>query len=716
MGLAVDPVGLLERSSELSTLTGLLSAARAGRGSVALVHGEAGIGKTTLARRVCTDAAGSAHVLWGECDALFTPRPLGPLIDIARVAGGEVETVLEAGGRPYELVLALEHEAAAHPPTVVVLEDVHLADEATLDVVRLLARRVAEVPALLIATYRDDALDRWHPLRLVLAEVATTSRVTRVRPSRLSLGSVAWMAGPHGVVGEELYATTAGNPFFVREALASGDERIPETVRDAVLGRAGRLSAGARGLLDAIAVARPPGELWLLEALAPEDFDALEETVASGMVTEDAGSVSFRHELARLAVEDSIPAHRREALHRRALELLGEPPEGAPDPARLAHHAEAVGDAALALQFAPLAAEQASRLGAHREAAAHYGRALRFAELAPLEIRARLFAACAQESFMIIRFPEAVAAQREAAGCYQQLGDRVGQGAALTFLAQMQWMAGDFREGLTAVERALELLEDAPGTELVNAYCQMARLQVAAEDPANAMGWARRGQQLADDLDDGPGRFEALQTAGWVEYFVGDPAGLEKLVASLELARAAGADYMAATVCVIIARTACRRRDYAIGERYIAEGLEYCSLADYDVGRYYLLAWRSRLLVAQGRWSNAAEVAQICLTDPCPFARAHALGSLGSVRARRGDPDAWGPLDEALALAEPRREMQWMAPVAIARAEAAWLEGRPQDAIAETDAAYAVAAGTWWAAGLAYGRWRAGADEPIPDL
>ena len=105
-----------------------------------------------------------------------------------------------------------------------------------------------------------------------------------------------------------------------------------------------------------------------------------------------------------------------------------------------------------------------------------------------------------------------------------------------------------------------------------------------------------------------------------------------------------------------------------------------------------------------------------CLADPCPFARIHALVALGLVRARRGDPDVWAPLDEALALAEPRRELQWIAPVAIARAEAAWLEGRATDAIAETElTGQPASAGTWWSAGLAYWRWRAGGDEPATE-
>ncbi|HXN38343.1 MAG TPA: AAA family ATPase [Solirubrobacteraceae bacterium] len=710
---------LRERSQELGALAKMLAeVGSSGQGRLALVYGEAGIGKSTLLRRFSEDASGSARVLWGKCDELYTPRPLGPMFEIAG-RGGPLAELLHGGeATPYEVTSLLMETLVADPPTIVVLEDMHLADEATLDVLRLLGGRASSVPALIIATYRDDALDRWHPLRLVLGEVAGASPLERMRLQRLSPETVARMAADNRMLSEELYLKTAGNPFFVAEALASGEAQIPDTVRDAVLGRAARLSAGARRLMDAVAVAGPQSDLAHLRGLAQRDIDFLEETIASGMVGEEGGAIAFRHELARLAIEDSIPVHELEALHRRALELLSQSEDGVADPARLAHHAEALGDGRLVLEFAPLAAAQASRLGAHREAAVHYRHALRFAELVPLDARARLFAGCAQESFLIVQFGEAVAAQREAVGCYEQLGDRRRLGASLSFLAHLLWnTGGGLAEALVVVERALALLEDSPDPLLVEACCESARLQLACEDPATASTMAARAQRLAEDLDDAPSKIGAVQTVGWVQFFTGARGGLEKLVESLEMSKRSGDDWMAVAACVIIVRTACRRREYAVAEQYIDVGLELCSVGDYDIYRYYLLSWRSKVLLARGRWSDAAQVAHICLADPCPFARIHALVALGLVRARRGDPDVWAPLDEALALARPRHELQWIAPVAIARAEAAWLEGRAVDAIAETELGdQPPIVGTWWSAGLAYWRWRAGLVEPSVDV
>src|SRR5215217_2114776 len=298
---------LLERAAELSMLLDCLEAVeRSSRGQVLLVGGEAGIGKTTLVRRFCEQRGQSARILWGACDPLFTPSPLGPLLGVAEGSGGELEAVVERGAMPYEVTTALAHELRARPPTVFVLEDVHWADEATLDVLRLLARRVETVRGLIVVSYRDDELGRRHPLRIVVGELATSEAVGRLKLAALSPDAVASLAEPYGVDAGELYRKTAGNPFFVVEALAAGGDRIPDTVRDAIFARAARLGPVARRLLEAVAVVPPQAELWLLEALAGAALDALDECLTSGMLVSEPAGIAFRHELARLAVEESV--------------------------------------------------------------------------------------------------------------------------------------------------------------------------------------------------------------------------------------------------------------------------------------------------------------------------------------------------------------------------------------------------------------------------
>jgi DNA-binding CsgD family transcriptional regulator len=707
---------LLERADELAALDKSLTQALAGPGSFVLVSGEAGVGKTALVRAFCDARRGGVRVLWGACDPLFTPRPLGPLLDVAEVVGGELAELVEAEARPHDVTMALRREIRRRP-TVVVVDDAQWADEATLDVLRLLSSRLAGVPASVVVIYRDDELDRWHPLRMLVGEIGAGEAISRLRLQPFSLEAVTSLAARHEASPEELFRKTRGNPFFVTEVLAAGSPGVPPTVRDAVLARAARLSRAARELLEVVAIAPSHAELWLLDTLIEGASVRLEECVAGGMLTVQSGSISFRHELARQALEVSLSEHRKASLHRAALAALAAPPSGTPDLARLAHHADAADDDDAVLRFAPAAAARASKLGAHREAASLYARALRVAAALPVPVRARLLEGRAAECFFTTQFEAAVDAMRQALACYTELGDKLRQGNALRWLAQLVWQTGSLAEARDIALRAVAVLEPlAPAWQLVAAYCQVAQLLLADEDPAGAAAWAARAAELADRIHDQRAALDAQRTAGWVQFFTGEPGGLEMLEQCINLYDAAGLQGDAAITRVVIARTAARFRLHSVSDRHIRAGLAYCEGIDFDVYRYYLLGWQAKLQLAAGRWSDAAQTAEICLAEPCPFARIHALVALGLVRARRGDPDPWTPLDEALQLAQPRQELQWIAPVAIARAEAAWLEGHNDTAVAATDVAFEFsrAKNSAYTTGLAYWRWRAGRAAEIP--
>src|SRR5207248_1837737 len=292
----------------------------------------------------------------------------GPFVDIAARVGGHLGDVVAAGESPQAVFDVLLEELRTGGETVLVIEDVHWADEATFDILRMLGRRIERLGALVVATYRTDELPREHPLRIVLGDLATVTGVVRLRLEPLSPDAVAKLAAPDGVDAADLYAKTAGNPFFVTEVLASRSADVPATIRDAVLARAARLDASGRELLDAVAIVPQRADLSLLDAIASDALDALDECLASGMLCAEDHSVSFRHELARIAIEESINPLRRVALHRAVLRARRTPRDSSLDLARLAHHADAAADAEAVLEFAPAAAEYAAAVGAHREA------------------------------------------------------------------------------------------------------------------------------------------------------------------------------------------------------------------------------------------------------------------------------------------------------------------------------------------------------------
>src|SRR6266568_239324 len=309
-------MNLLERDHCFEQLSILYRTATTGNGRTVLVSGEAGIGKTALVEQFVSLHCRAVRQLWGACEALFTPRPLGPLYDIAAQVHGSLSTLMSRDTpRPMVFSALLDELQKSASPTVVVIEDVHWADEATLDLIKFLGRRISSLAVLFIVTYRDDALSRDHPLWSVIGDLPGKA-VTRLRLVPLSEQAVTHLAHQRHQSVEQLYTITGGNPFFVTEVLASDTSGIPMTVRDAVLGAA---------------------------------TSALEECLTSSMLSLDQTTVAFRHELARQAVESTLSLLRKPALHAQVLQALLNHGEDTSQAARLVHHAAGAHDEALAL-------------------------------------------------------------------------------------------------------------------------------------------------------------------------------------------------------------------------------------------------------------------------------------------------------------------------------------------------------------------------------
>lgn len=671
---------LLERDDQLAVLEAALGEARGGHGRLVLVSGEAGIGKTTLLRHFCDEQATGARVLWGACDPLFTPRPLGPLLDIGERLGGEFADALADGRQLHELVGALLRMLAAGGPAVLVLEDVHWVDEATLDVLRILIRKLESISAVVVLAYRDDELDWSHPLRRALGELATQRSVRRLKLTPLSPDAVAELAEPYGVDPAELYRMTDGNPFFVAEVLAGGDDRIPATVREAVLARGARLSQSGRSLLEAVALVPPQADIWLLEALLSGPPNALEECLNSGMLRSEEAGIVFRHELARLAVEESVAPDRALAIHRRALVSLADPPDGAPDLARLAHHAEAARDAEAVLAYAPAAAEHAEEVGAHREAAAQYARAFRFADTLEPKERAALLEHQADACYLTDQYDEGIAALERALELHRSDGDTLREGDVLGRLSDFLWCPGRTEDSERRAREAVSLLETlTPGRELAQAYSVLAFSCDRASRRAEGAVWATRALELAERVGAEPIAVNALLVLDARK--------------ALERARRAGLARHVATALTILAGGSLFACRYPEADRYVQEGLEYCQERGIELSQLYLLAFRARYELDRGAWTEAADTAETVLrihrTSTSP--RILALCVLGLVRARRGDP-GWSELfEEAEALAEATGELGRLGPVAAAKAEVAWLAGDGDGVAAVTDAVYSLA-------------------------
>ena len=711
---------LLERASQLAELFERLgSVTRQQRGGVVLVSGEAGVGKTALISGFLAQRAQSAAVLRGACDALFTPRPLGPFHDIAPVAGHELVELLEQDAPPYRVAAALLARLA-RGPTILVVEDVHWADEATLDVIGLIARRVETVPLLLALSYRDEGLDRRHPLRMLLGELSAAGIGWRIQLQRLTPDAVSRMAISKGVDPADLYAKTGGNPFFVTEVLAAEGRAVPDTVRDAVLARAARLSPGAHRALEAASILQPQAERWLLEAIAPEATEHLDECLTSGMLVPTTAAVTFRHELARLAVETSLAPNRRRALHRAALNALEARPAETHDSARLAHHAEAAEDTAAVLQHAPSAALAAVAAGAHREAVAQYARALRFSADADPGVRGGLFDGHSYELYVGGRFEEALQSAELALESHRLSGDRRREGNALRALSRLLRYVGRPELALDAGRSAVTVLETiTPGRELALAYCNLSYLFMSVEDAESTSSWAAKALTLADQLGDIESRIYALINCATLDYLAGRPDATATLELCLAQASEAGLDEYAGRSYVALCFWAPRSKAHADAERWLDDGLNYCTDHGLDLWRSYLAVSRARGELDHGRWDQAVESADLIVHDPrtSPVIMPIAQAIICLVRARRGDPEWRSLLDEAWHRAAPTGELQrWELP-ALARAEAGWLEGDAPAVDSATAPVVDLAEARhqpWIAAGLIAWRLRVGLNTATP--
>ena len=694
---------LLERAPLLEELSGVLAATAAG-GRVVLLAGEAGIGKSAVVRRFTERQPADTRSLLGACDPLLTPRALGPLHDIARQTGGRLAELLDSGG-PREAVFAAFLDQLAQPSRrqVVVVEDAHWADEATLDLLVFLGRRMERTRALLLVTYRDDEVGPDHPLRGVLGALPQ-GVVRRARPEPLSEAAVAELARRAGRPATGLRELTGGNPLLVTEMLAAGDAGVPMTVRDLVLARLAGLPADAREVVRLVAVVPTRAELWLLEQAARPAPSAVEMGVSAGLLVVGPDAVGFRHELLRQAVEGSLSALARRELNRRVLEVLAGAPGRRVDLARLVHHAREAGDVEAVLRYAPEAARQAAAVAAHREAVGHYRAVLAHDERIPAAARAELLEGYSVEAYLSGLSGEAVSARKAAVDLREAAGDREQLGEALRWLSRLHWWDGNRREAEAAAARAVAVLEPLPpGHQLAMAYSNQAQLDMLANRSEAAMGWAARAIELARRLDDQETLTHALTNIGSARVNGGDPGGRVELEEAFQVAVAAGLEDHAARAVCNLATLSAETRDDRHARQDLDRALAFAQAHELAGYTQHVLGHRARVRLDQGDWAGAEQDARAALAEPVKGGPrvVDALVPLGLLRSRRGDPDAAATLQEATERAFATSELQWTAPVAAARAEYAWLHGDDRRAAEEAAGIFelAVRDGHQWFAG-----------------
>ncbi|NYJ08338.1 ATP-binding protein [Petropleomorpha daqingensis] len=687
LGARQDPAPpttrLLERGEELRRLTDVVDGTlRSGRGVVVLVGGEAGSGKTALLAALLDRVRDRIGVLRGGCDDLLAPRSLGPFRDVAHAApGGALAAALAAGGSADTVFPALL-DLVGERPTLLALEDVHWADDATVDAVRFLARRVDELPLVLLLSCREDELGRTHPLRRVLGSVpgAALQRVP-VRP--LSVRAVAALSDGRADP-ERLHRVTRGNAFYVTEVLAAGGSGVPATVRDAVLARLAALSADAQDLVARLAVVPSRVSRTLAEQLAAGRLDPMVEAERAGVLGGDAGAVWFRHEIARAAVLSTLTPAELVAAHRTVLDaLLAEP---SPDPARVVHHASAGRRADVLLEYGPLAAGDAVRAGAYRQAAETLRLTIPVSGGRPPALQARLLADHAASLYYLNRFEEAFGSAGRAVGLAEGAGDDSLLADALIVLSKAAfWARGPLR-ARDAATRAVGLLAESGDDVrrasalacLARSHSNLGTLGIVAEPGAVCLGYAEQALELAEKAGSDEIRCQALFYVGSGRLADGDERGAADLEESIAVASGDPHLELRLRACVNAAGSAYRFGRFSDADRYVDLGLRLAEQCEFFAGEYKLKLTRAALRASEGRWDDAVGELRALLAAPGdPAAMGlQARSLLARLLARRGaHAEAAVVLAPALETPEARAEIFVAGPVAAAAVELAWLSG-----------------------------------------
>ena len=467
----VCPV-LVGRDRELGRAAELVRAVAGGAGTVAVVAGETGVGKTRLvnAVRELAEREGVA-MAGGGCLEPFATQPYAPIAELlrdllrgrdatdARALVASVEPWLlrllpELTGAAEDGAAVEEHEryrvargvcallerCAAQQPMVVVLEDLHWSDAATVELLPWLARRVRGCAVLVLVTLRSDELGARPDLLATVAELERQRLGERIALAPLEPGEVEAMVRAIAVDASPALVAAVrrrsdGNPLFVEElvrTLGAGSEEVPPTIQEAILRRVARLPADAQALLSVASVVGERFELEPVRRIAGLDaavaLVAVRAALELELVREERlGGFRFRHALTRDAVYGRLLVLERRELHGRVAETLAA--EAGERAAEVAFHYEAAGDAERAREFAERAAQRAMALGALADARVHLRMALRVTWDA--HERARLLADLAKVEHAVGDMPAAITAGREAAALYGEAGDVPARARAL---------------------------------------------------------------------------------------------------------------------------------------------------------------------------------------------------------------------------------------------------------------------------------------------
>ncbi len=672
---------LIERAGFLATLQTEFDNISEGEGHCILVSGVAGIGKTSLVKALCKEAKNSCNIYQGTCDALFTPRPLAPLYDIAWQMRKDFWQNSGNMADRAGLFTRFFHELANQKKaSLIVFEDIHWADEATLDFIKFLARRITQLRCLFILTYRDDEIYSNHPLRNVLGQLPPDS-FTRLQLIPLSKQAVKKMASEKGYDGEYVYNMTGGNPFYVNEILSNYNEGVPESIKDAILSAYNHSGERTKRIWDFLSVIPDSFEIKYLEKFEPLYTTAIEDSLQSKILFMKDGFIFFKHELFRRTVETSLSPLKRVSLNKKILDLFQESFEQNDEIERIVHHAKNANEYNIVVHYAPLAARQAASVGAHIEAAKLYLSAIEYYQGNDKDKLVQFYEAYAYECYLTNQIKEGIIYQEKALKIWKGKNDIEKTGNCMRFLSRLWWFDGNRKKAESYSSQAIEILEGQPPSKAkAMAFSNMSQLKMLSDHSDECIFWGEKAIAMAKELADEEILCHALNNVGDVKMKIqsSKQIGIQLLEQSLEIALRNSYQDHVARAYTNMGSGGVVMKDYVFAKNALDEGIQYCEERDLDIWTTYMLSVKARLYLETGYWDEAYRIADNLIKneEQAPLAKIGALTVVAKIKIRRGDTDALPLLLEAKAIAFETMELHRIIPVLVALLEYEWITGK----------------------------------------
>jgi DNA-binding CsgD family transcriptional regulator/tetratricopeptide (TPR) repeat protein len=672
---------LIERASFLNLLHAIFETTTTEDGHCVFISGEAGIGKTSLLKAFCKQVAGKGTIYQGACDALFTPRPLAPLYDILWQVNSDLWPATQTVEQRSNLFTQFYQELMSRREiTLVIFEDVHWADEATLDFIKFFTRRITHLHCLFILTYRDEEIVSSHPLRNVLGQLPPDS-FTRMPLTLLSRQAVEKMATAKGYNGEEVYKISGGNPFYVNEILESYSTGVPDNIKDSVLSVYNRQPERTKQVMEFLSVIPTGLEIVYLTKIESLHVAAIEQCLDSKILLLKDGCVFFKHELYRRTIESILSPLKRLSLNKKILDLLKESFEENQELERIIHHAKHANAYELVVQFAPLAARQAASVGAHIEASKLYLSAIEYYQGKDKDLLLQLYEAYAYECYLINRTKEAIIYVGKSLKIWQEKKDTEQIGNCLRFLSRLWWFDGNRKQAEYFGQQAIELLDNQPSSRVkAMAYSNMSQLKMLSGETDACLLWGEKAIAIAQELHDEEILSHALNNVGTVQMKLplSMQKGKELLQQSLSIALKNSYHEHVARAYTNLGSAGVVTKAYKIATKFLEEGINYCEERDLDSWTTYMLSWKARMLLETGLWPQALEIADNLLRNENqpPVVTISALAVVATIKMRRGDPDVLPVLEKAKTKAFEAMELQRIIPSMVALLEYEWITGK----------------------------------------